>query len=180
MDIWEEKLVEQMKLGCNEAFERCYRLLSPQIYTVIFKVCRQQDTAQELLQDTFLDMYQKLNYYRREESFVAWIKRIAFNNTLNYLKKSAKLVLIEEQSTLEASVDSTSIEAIDNGELLDKLLTQLSEVERLVMWLFIVEQYTHDEIAVLVSKTPSFSKSIVSRALKKIRTSREEVRHAYI
>lgn len=48
-----------MKQGSADAFERCYQLISPQIYTVIYKVCRNKDTSQVLLQDTFIDIFEK-------------------------------------------------------------------------------------------------------------------------
>ncbi len=51
---------------------------------------------------------------------------------------------------------------------LELLLGKVSEQHRLIVWLFIVEQYTHEEIAELTNKTVSFSKSVVHRALKKL------------
>lgn len=179
MDIWEEKLVEQMKGGTHDAFERCYRLLSPQVYTVIYKVCQNPATAQELLQDTFLDVFEKLHLYKEHQSFLAWTKRIAFNNTLTFIKRQKRMVLMEEPENENDYIDVDVTKNIEDSQLLDSLMSKMSEVERLILWLFIVEQYSHDEIAVLVSKTPSYSKSIISRALKKLRTSCEVRNHAY-
>ncbi len=179
MDIWEEGIVEQMKQGSTDAFERCYRLISPQIYTVIFKICRQQDTAQELLHDTFIDIFESLQFYKNKQSFIAWAKRIAFNNTLNFIKREKRVVLMEELPEDGFEVAACISQKIIDSQLIESLLAKVSEVERLVLWLFIVEQYNHEEIAVLVEKTPSYSKSIVSRALKRIRLFQEVKEHAY-
>ena len=179
MDIWEESIVEQMKQGSAEALEQCYRLLSPQIYTVIFKICRQQDTAQELLHDTFIDIFESLHFYKRKQSFVAWAKRIAFNNTLNYIKREKRVVFVDELPDDGFDVAACISQQIIDSQLIESLLAKVTEIERLVLWLFVVEQYNHEEIAVLVAKTPSYSKSIVSRALKRIRLFQEVKDHAY-
>ncbi|MEW6992250.1 RNA polymerase sigma factor [Colwelliaceae bacterium 6441] len=179
MDIWEDKLVEQMKQGDKSAFERCYRLLSPQIYTVIINICRNNETAQELLQDTFLDIFEKLPLYKKHHSFIAWTKRIAFNNTLSFIRRQNRLVLMEEIPEEGVEIECHLTKQIIDSHLIESLLAKVSEVERLVLWLFIVEQYNHEEIAILVEKTPSYSKSIVSRALKKIRLFQEVKDHAY-
>jgi len=179
LDIWEERIVDEMKQGSTDAFERCYRLISPQIYTVIYKICQNQASAQELLQDTFLDVFEKLHCYTESQSFIAWVKRIAFNNTLNFIKRYNRMELVDELPESMFDVECNMSEKISDSQLIETLLSKVSEVERLILWLFIVEQYNHDEIAILVSKSPSYSKSIVSRALKRIRISREVKEYAH-
>jgi len=179
LDIWDEKLVGEMKQGNKDAFERCYRLISPQIYTVIFNICRNKDTAQELLHDTFIDIFESIHCYKIKQSFTGWTKRIAFNNTLNFIKRQNRLVLTEEFPEESFEIECCISKQLIDSQLIEKLLAKVTEVERLILWLFIVEQYNHEEIAVLVSKTPSYSKSIVSRALKRIRLFQEVKGHAY-
>ncbi len=179
LDIWEERLVELMKQGSHEAFERCYRLISSNIYTVIYKVCRNEATAQELLQDTFLDIFQNIHSYKSNQSFVAWAKRIAFNNTLNAIKKRNRIELVADMPELTCELECNLTKQLIDSQLIESLLENVSEIERLVLWLFVVEQYNHEEIAALVSKTSSYSKSIISRTLKRIRLSQEATDYAY-
>ncbi|WP_206483174.1 sigma-70 family RNA polymerase sigma factor [Thalassotalea sp. G2M2-11] len=179
MEIWEISLVDELKQGSTQACERCYRLLSSQLYTVIYKVCQNQATAQELLQDTFLDIFEKVHCFKKQQSFVAWCKRIAFNNTLNFIKRNNRMEFIEELPDMLFDEENCVSEVIADSRLIESLFAKISEVERLILWLFIVEQYNHEEIAVLVSKSPSYSKSIVSRALKRIRMSPEVKTYAH-
>lgn len=179
MDIWNESIVDEMKQGNADAFERCYKLISSQLYTAIFKVCRNQDTAQELLQDTFIDIFESLDLYKTKQSFLAWSKRIAFNNTLNFIKRQNRMVLMESIPEEEAVIECDLATNVIDSQLIEALLAKVTEIERLILWLFIVEQYSHEEIAKLMSKTPSYSKSIVSRALKRIRLLKEVKGHAY-
>lgn len=180
MDIWEDRLVDEMKQGNTSAFERCYRVLSPQIYTVIFKICRNEASAQELLQDTFVDIFEKISFYKENRSFVAWAKRIAFNKTINFIKKHNRIELAENPPEISFELECDLVKQVADSQLIESLLSKVSDIERLVLWLFVVEQYNHDEISTLVSKTPSYSKSVVSRALKKIRNSQEVKNHAFI
>jgi len=82
---------------------------------------------------------------------------------------------LKEVPPLESSFN----EVISQSNLLEYLLEKVSENERLILWLYIVEQYSHEEIANLVSQSPSYSKSIVSRCLQKLRNKSEVKQYAY-
>jgi len=177
---WDETLVDRMKAGDQHSFEQCYRQLSPTIYTAIVKICRDQGNANDLLQDTFIKAFEKIDSYTFQQlSFVAWLKRIAFNNTFNFLKKQKLTVVgIEDLDDFISATDE--IETLyEQRNFLDTLLEQISEHERLIIWLYIVEQYSHEEIGNLVKKSPSYSKSVVSRCLKKLRVKEEVRNYAY-
>jgi RNA polymerase sigma-70 factor (ECF subfamily) len=169
-----------MKRGDEYAFEQCYRLLSPLIYTAIFNICRDQGNANDLLQDTFISAFEKIHSYTEgPQKFTAWIKRIAFNNTFNFLKKH-KLTIVGTEGLDEATSSQSSVERLhEQNDFLTTLLMQISEKERLIIWLYVVEQFSHEEIGNLVQKTPSYSKSVVSRCMKKIRTKKEVKNYAY-
>jgi RNA polymerase sigma factor (sigma-70 family) len=131
------------------------------------------------LQDTFLNIFENLDGYRTKQSFIGWAKRIAFNVTLNFIKRQYRVVLMEGLPQESFEIDCDISKQIIDSQLIETLLAKVTNVERLILWFFIVEEYTHEEIAVLVSKTPSYSKSIVSRALKRIRLFKEVKDHAY-
>jgi RNA polymerase sigma-70 factor (ECF subfamily) len=176
---WNESLVDKMKAGDQYAFEACYRQLSPQVYTAIFNICREQGNANDLLQDTFVAAFDKIHTYTaRDKSFLAWLKRIAFNNTFNFLKKH-KLTIVGIDGLDEATLSYPSIESLhEQNNCLTTLLLQIPEKERLIIWLYVVEQYSHEEIGNIVDKSPSYSKSLVSRCLKKLRTKQEVKNYA--
>ena len=177
---WDETLVDKMKAGDQGSFEQCYRQLSPTIYTAIIKICRDQGNANVLLQDTFIKAFDKIESYTFQHlSFVAWLNRIAFNNTFNFLKKQ-KLTLVGNDDLDEVISAAGEIETLyEQRNFLDSLLEKISEHERLIIWLYIVEQYSHEEIGNIVNKSPSYSKSVVSRCLKKLRTKEEVKNYAY-
>ena len=177
---WNESLVDKMKAGDQQALEQCYRQLSPIIYTAIFNICRDQGNANDLLQDTFIAAFEKIHSYTAtDKSFIAWLKRIAFNKTFNFLKKH-KLTVVGIDDVDEKFSSNFSIEKLhEQHNFLTALLLQITEKERLIIWLYVVEQYSHEEIGNTVNKSPSYSKSVVSRCLKKLRTKQEVKNYAY-
>ena len=136
MTKWNDKLLESMKQGDEVAFEQCYRLLSPIIFTAILKICKNRHDANDLLQDTFVDAFDNLASFHQQVPFIAWLKRIAFNNTFNFLKKIKRLTIgtdhLPEAVSLENSIESD----YENRNLLLYLFERLSEMECLIMWLY--------------------------------------------
>jgi RNA polymerase sigma-70 factor (ECF subfamily) len=167
--------------GDPNAFEKCYQLYSPAIYTAICKICQNRETACDLLHDTFIDAFENIEQFDTNNNFIAWLKRIAFNNSFNYLKKQNNTLKLVEQIANTEKIKPKSMASIaTDNDLLTKLLANVPEKQRLILWLFIVEQYSHDEIALLVNQSASYSKSIVSRCLKQLREDVEENKDAYM
>ena len=121
------------------------------------------------MQDSFIQAFGSLEQLREETHFTPWIKRIAFNKTMTYLRK-----LKDEIDITDEHLDSLQVDAFDETLIqqnqLAYLLSYLSEEAKLIVWLFVVEGYTHKEIAELTGKTESFSKSLISRNLAKLRS----------
>jgi RNA polymerase sigma-70 factor (ECF subfamily) len=176
---WNEKQIGKLLQGDSQAQASCYQEFSRTIYTAIYNICKNSTNASDLLQDTFIDAFENIAQYNHHYPFIAWLKRIAFNNTLNFIKREKiadrAVEYLKGLPTLESSFD----EAISQSNLLEYLLGRVSENERLILWLYIVEQYSHEEIATLFSQSPSYSKSIFSRCLHKLRNKSEVKQYAH-
>jgi RNA polymerase sigma-70 factor (ECF subfamily) len=157
-----------MKLGEQSAIAQCYELFSPMIYTAIYKICKNPAVADDLLHDTFIDALENLAQIQDDKFFLAWLKKIAFNNTFNYIKRQNVFSKVKQKISLQLEQTHSFTQQVNDQNQLELLLGKVSEQHRLILWLFIVEQYTHEEIAELTNKTVSFSKSVVHRALKKL------------
>lgn len=175
MSVLKKGYVQGMIKGEELAFAECYQELSPTLYSQILRICANKETANDLLHDTFIRIFDNIHLFNESQEFIAWAKRIAFNVTFNYLKKAGRQSYENIDNISLCSLDIDMQTNLENQNLLDLLFIELSEIERLVLWLFIVEQYTHEDISQLVEKSVSYSKSIVSRTLKKL----EKVRNNY-
>jgi len=174
----EIEILSAMVNGENSAFEKCYQLFSTAVYNSIVKICRDESIANDLLQDTFIDAFKSIATFNRDRCFLAWIKKIGFNNTLNHLRKVKRQEEVICELTYLDTNNNYVNEDLENQNLLEKLLDKVSETERMVLWLSIVEQYSHEEIGKIFNKSDSFSKSILSRTLKKLKIKSEVKKYA--
>jgi len=85
-------LVRKAKLGDHDAFSRLVRLHQKRIYRLVYRFCRDHDTADELAQETFVKAYMSLDTFREEYRFSSWIGTIATNLAFNHLKRQKRQV----------------------------------------------------------------------------------------
>ena len=151
------------------ALERVYRAYEGTVYGVARRICRTPEEAEEVLQETFLEVCRSIKRFRGSApgSLTAWIKRVASSKALIRIRreKYRDTEVLEEDSGWAGRRDGDVGLRMD----LETALAQLSETSRAVVWLHDVEGYTHEEIAEQMGKTVSFSKSQLSRAHARLR-----------
>lgn len=176
MAALDELAIQRAKSGDLDALERIYRAYEGVVYSVARRICRTPEEAEEVLQETFLEICRSIRRFRGTApgSLTAWVKRVASSKALiriRYEKYRDTEELVEEVKAGRKDQDVTV--SID----LETALQQLSDTARAVVWLHDVEGYTHEEIAEMMNKTVSFSKSQLSRAHARLRKMlAEEVR----
>jgi RNA polymerase sigma-70 factor (ECF subfamily) len=158
-------LVARAKAGDLEALEGLYRAFETPVYNLARRMLRHPEDAEDVLQETFLEVVRSIGQYRGDGHLWGWIRQIAASKALMRLRREKLRVteVLEEQS---AGSPPPSVGArID----LEKAFEQLSDVSRAVVWLHDVEGFTHEEIAERMGKTVSFSKSQLARAHARLR-----------
>ena len=163
-------LLTRARNGEAAAFEQLYRWFERPVFTLALRLCGQREEAQDILQETMLKLFGKISEFRGDSPFWGWLRQIALNESLMRLRKrqpNAEVDLADESDYLEANI-LLPPQAAD-AQLLLQAMNQLPATTRSVLWLYHVEGYTHDEIAVLMEKTISFSKSQCARGGKKLR-----------
>jgi RNA polymerase sigma factor (sigma-70 family) len=163
------KLLQLAARGDIEAFEQLYRWFERPAFTLALRLCGQREEAQDVLQESMIKLHHKLGEFRGECPFWAWFRQIVVNESLMRLRKRQHLhvELAEDSADLEANI-MLPPQAADS-QCLQRALSKLSDTTRSVLWLYHVEGYTHEEIAEMMQKTISFSKSQCARGGKKLR-----------
>ncbi|GAA6139269.1 RNA polymerase sigma factor SigM [Arenicella sp. 4NH20-0111] len=171
-----DEVVRRAQNGDMAAHSELYKMFSQAIYTLANGICRDPHCAEDLLQSIFLKLFDKVGSFGFRAPFGMWLRQIAVNECLMYLRKHKKysetLSTDEYEFTNYQETQSLSNRKSNMAELfgdqhdLAKLLSNLPLDVRTVLWLKEVEGYTHDEIALMVNKSPSYSKSITHRAFK--------------
>ncbi len=163
----DELAIRRAKAGDLTALEGVYRAYEGTVYTVARRICRTEEDAEEVLQETFLEVCRSMHRFRGSAagSLTAWIKRIAASKALIRLRYE------KYRETDELSERNGSVRGTDVGLRMDleTALGRLSDTSRAVVWLHDVEGYTHEEIAEMMQRTVSFSKSQLSRAHARLR-----------
>lgn len=167
-----QDIVEKCKRGNRRAQFELYRLYSRAMYNVCLRMLRHEQDAEDLLQNSFVDVFTKLHTFKYHSSVGAWIKRIVVNNCINHLKRN-RLQLEELQDRFVAgdpAPDSKSTEEPKlSVELVKQGVQQLPDGYRVVFTLYAMEGYDHKEIAEILEVSEATSKSQYSRAKRKLR-----------
>lgn len=157
-----KKIIKQCQQNDAKAQAALYELFAGKLYAVSYKYSKNQQEAEDTLHDGFLTILNKIDQFKHKGSFEGWMKRIVMNTALEKYRKDKVFPLIHEEIEDEVMVDIDE-ENID----LDTLLTSIQKLPnryRLVFNLYVLDGYSHKEIATLLEISEGTSKSNLSRA----------------
>jgi RNA polymerase sigma-70 factor (ECF subfamily) len=160
--------IQRAKAGDINALERVYRAYEGTVYSLARRICRSPEDAEDALQEAFLEVCRSIGRFRGSGpgSLTAWIKRIAASKALMKIRRE------KYRDTDELFEDSAPASNPGDEGLrmdLETVMQRLTDTSRAVVWLHDVEGYTHEDIAELMGKSVSFSKSQLSRAHARLR-----------
>lgn len=171
-----DETVRAARQGDARAHETIYVACRRPIYTLIRRLVVRAAIADELFQETFVEVLRNIGAYSGEGSFGGWVRSIAVSKCLMYLRspwhrsllyldnddgEAAPVVLLDQA----AHPDVQAAASLD----VERALATLPALTRSVVWLHDVEGYTHVEIGRLLGRTASFSKSQLARAHGRLR-----------
>jgi RNA polymerase sigma-70 factor (ECF subfamily) len=173
-DDGESVWIEQAQNGSQTAFYHLYEKHHKRIYALCWRMLADKDSAEDVCQEVFVVLWQKINNFRGESKFSTWLHSVATNVVLGHLRKHKnwlqRVFSIEDQGP---NLTEQSVELTDNSTLniLDQHIANLPERARLVFVLFAVEGYRHEEISVMLKMAVGSSKSQYHRAKSLLKAS---------
>jgi len=167
-------IIRRAARGDARAHEILYRAFASPVYSLCLRFTRVPAHAEDLVQETFIEVMRSIGQFRGEAAIGSWIRRIAVTKALMFLRSAWTA---RGQSLGDGWDDMTPGDAASHGISrhpddaldLDAALANLPAVSRAVVWLHDVEGFTHKEIAATMGKSESFSKSQLSRAYQRLR-----------
>jgi RNA polymerase sigma factor (sigma-70 family) len=160
--------IRRLRRGDMHAFEQLYRQFARPAYTLALRLTGRSDGADEVLQDAMLKMYERINQYRGDAPFWAWLRRLVVNEALMRLRVEKRRV-VETYEDTHADEQAPLPWQLSDRAVLERALAQLPDDTRAVLWLYHVEGYTHVEIGDLFQRSVSFSKSQLARGTRRLR-----------
>ena len=167
-----DSVAEAARQGDERALEAVYRATAGPIYTLLRRLVRRPAIAEELLQETFVDVLEHIGAFEGRCPLPAWIRSIAINRALMYLRSPwhrSLEWLDADPGRLEELQSASPVAARSSEPALDRALMRLPALTRAVVWLHDVEGYTHAEIGTALGRTPSYSKTQLARAHARLR-----------
>ena len=159
-------VVARARAGEEAALEAIYREFERPVRTLAFRLVARRAAAEDLAQDTFVEVLTRLHQFDGRGSFAGWVRSIAVSKCLMHLRSPWRRSLrwLEDEPVATPAMEPGNAD-VD----LERALARLGDEARLVVWLHDVEGYTHAEIGALLGGTPSLSKSQLARAHARLR-----------
>lgn len=152
-----QDLIEACRHQNRNAQIRIYELYFKALYNTSLRIVSNTAEAEDIMQESFLEAFRKIEDYRGEGSFGAWLKRIVVNNSINHLRKKREMISLDE-STIELRDP-----APDEQEYSENVFCRLEEIRegikklpenyRILISLHLLEGYDHEEMAELFNTT---------------------------
>ena len=185
MNIEKEKigrLIEQIQGGDKEAFGELYRLTSPKAYFVAFQIVRNEQDAEDILQETYIKVLDKIDEIDPAQSFMGWLYRVVSNKSKNLLKKKNMLIFeaYEEESFEEIPDDTSKFnpeESLNQEEICREVMAaidELSDEKRVCVVMKYFSEMTVSEIAESLEVPESTVKNRLYAARKDLKTKFEK------
>ena len=176
MDTKDQHIIKGCKKGDAKAQAELYHRYKAQLFGVCLRYAAGRQEAEDLLQDGFIQIFKDLYQYRPTGSFPGWLRKVVVNVALQHLRKKKNLFATVELDRI-ANQHETEEDLFSSfrAKALLKMVQQLPEGYRAVFNLYVIEGYSHKEIAKQLGINESTSKSQLSRAKAMLRKLLEQV-----
>lgn len=167
-----QDLIELCKKQDTKAQFKIYKLYYKAMYNSSLRIVNDRFEAEDIMQEAFLSAFKNIEQYKGEVSFGAWLKRIVINRSLDFLKKKKLELFPIENELYKISNENEDIiyleDTIEQVEILKQQMNLLPTGYQIILSLYLLEGYDHEEIASILGITASTSRTQYMRAKKKL------------
>lgn len=175
----ENQIIEGCKQNKAKAQMQLYDRYCQAMFIIANRYVKDQHTAEDVMQDAFIKVFKKMDTYKGEVTIGAWIKRIVINQCIDYLKKRKIEVVGIEEKYFEADAQSTwTVDDNVNIQMIIQAIEELPEKYKVVLKLYLLEGYDHQEIAQVLNITEVSSRSQLMRGKNKLKSQLKALNYA--
>lgn len=164
-------LVHRCKKGDNRAFKELYGLYAKAMFNISLRIVNNTDDANDILQEAFTKAFQSIEKFENQAAFGGWLKRVVINQSIDAIRRDkVNFTSIDNLSNTE---EENEIEILEENveydvESIRESMQELADGYRIVLTLYLFEEYSHKEIGAMLNISEGTSKSQYNRAKKKI------------
>lgn len=166
-----EDLITGCRVNDRKAQVQVYKLYYKAMYNTALRILNDTAEAEDIMQEAFLEAFKNIETYREESSFGAWLKRIVINKSIDELRKAKDLVYLDEAEieVADKGEDEDFIQVLSTKvEEIRKAIHRLPDSYRVILSLYLLEGYDHEEIAQILDISYNLSRTRYSRARRKL------------
>ncbi len=169
-----QDIIDRCKSGEQKAQFQLYKLYYKAMYNTCLRIVNDSLEAEDIMQEAFLKAFEKIKTYKGEVSFGAWLKRIVINHSLDEIRKRKLDLESIEDSAYDLKDRKDEKTEHDNEEIKEKAeeirdeINKLPDGYRIVLSLYLIEGYDHDEISEILNISSSTSRSQCARAKQRL------------
>jgi RNA polymerase sigma-70 factor (ECF subfamily) len=162
-------LIDACRQGDRNSQFKIYKLYYKAMFNTSLRIVNDTAEAEDIMQESFLDAFRRLDSYTGQGSFGNWLKRIVVNNSLDSLRRTKETVPLDEIIDIpDQQEDNREAELKLQVAEVKKAIQQLPDEYRVVISLFLLEGYDHEEISEILSISNQLSRTRYSRARQKL------------
>lgn len=170
MAISENNLLTECLKGNPNAQKALYEKYKVPLFRICLRYAKDRPEAEDMLQDGFVKIFTDLHQYKGDGALGGWLRRVVVNVALQHIRKYKKFEnTVELDQLSETHHTNEMVTSNLNAQALTKMIQQLPTGYRTVFNLFVIEGYTHKEIAELLGVNVNTSKSQLSKAKATLR-----------
>jgi len=172
-------IVEDCKQNNAKAQMQLYDLYCNAMFIIAQRYVKDSFVAEDMMQDAFIKVFKNIQSFKGEVTIGAWIKKIVINQCIDYLKKKRiELVSIEEKELTIANENDWTVTEEVNLELVTSAINSLPEKYKVVLNLYLIEGFDHQEIAQVLNITEVASRSQLMRGKNKLKGQLKQYNYA--
>lgn len=155
----------------RKAQVQIYKLYHKAMYNTALRIMNDTAEAEDIMQEAFLDAFRNIGTYREESSFGSWLKRIVINKSVDELRKSRDLIYLDDLDVeiADKSDEEDFIQVLSaKVEEIRKAIHRLPDSYRVILSLYLLEGYDHEEISKILNISYNLSRTRYSRARRKL------------
>ena len=169
-----EELIELCKSGNQRAQLQIYNRFYKAMYNTALRIVKDRFEAEDIMQDSFLSAFSKLDKLKEPKTFGSWLKRIVINNSIYHYNKNVKykevplddvLYKVEDESGIPEDYEFSNIKA----QQVVESMKSLKDNYRISLTLNLIEGYDYDEICEIMNITYANCRTTISRAKESLR-----------
>ncbi|QOD61597.1 sigma-70 family RNA polymerase sigma factor [Polaribacter haliotis] len=162
-----QPIIDLCKNNCAKSQMQLYNLYCKAMLVVAHRYVKDRFIAEDVMQDAFIKAFKYIESYKNEVAFGAWLKRIVINQSIDYLKKNKlELISINDEVYKVENEENWTIESDISVDGIVETINNLKEKYRLVLTMYLLEGYDHQEIAEVLNITENTSRTHLLRGKK--------------